>query len=1655
MHNGARYFYSAREQIAFVNEAIGWNHEKEETSSGRQTNKSEGTPSGRQTVARLKSPMGRPRQVEPEGKGPANLNPFTGEVHSAPPVVTVTQHYPKMLSKLTHAALLAFRDDVQYARTNGQQVNWTSLMTEAQREDITVRFSTESDADGVTWLADTEDIRAGEAEWRLWSFDDFIERALLVYPTQEANSMGDLEARARGINIKFSFEGVNEFLQKQAELLNRSRAIADAEAIIVGEVLRTFKTGRGDNHAKGWAEKVYSGKLMKGGPPKNLYVIRQRWDQFRKEMQSHTQNLSYYQVPPTGGASSGQSSAGTVARAPRTNTISPTRNSGGDSSGPRQRTEKKGKKEKPPLLTQYEGDPKDDPCYGCGRPGHTRVNCQICVGRHPDANFTSQPWANSPNGRAWKAKGKDTCPFREALNGEPVNLLFGGKAAKPKGKLPNYVLSAVHAPNDRSYTATGLIVICNTPVVIHVLIDTGCIFQANLISVDLSDKLRDLACTALEKATDREGSRRYMCRNLNRCTTVGLAKCSACMKVRKGSRDLTYDFSTEFLDTEHTFIPTTETICSGMLDTECQQTQGSHTFNLRLFDDGKEATIAATPDAHLHQIVSQVLPIRYDMIVRRQDAETHELFDRLPHHFRRKAYKSDYTALSSLHGDAESVITTEGISISHAQLMLNAIYSKDEFLDPVYDDQGLGMPDRDVEFPWEQTLANSTEGPTVPVIEGSGELQAQLRSLVHEFREIFRTDVTTQPALFEPMTVEVDVTKWHTTANRLPPRVQTHAKNEAIQQQVTTMLELNVIRPSKAAYYSQVHMVPKPNGKLRMTIDYRRLNDCTRSEGWPIPNIAQTLERIGARRPRFFAVMDLTSGYHQAPLAKASQVFTAFITAYGLYEWVRVPMGLKTAPSYFQKEMTEMLAGLLYAICEVYLDDVIVDGPTERQFVDNLRRVFERFRRKGVTLNPAKCRFGLQQIEYVGHTIDQFGKTFSREKLADALNFPKPGTAQEMKRFLGFVNYFRDHVRDISTLVQPLQKMVEGKYMKHKRLTWTPVLEERFEATRVAVAGCTKLWFMNPTLPIFLHTDASDYGVGAYLFQKGKDESGNEVELPIAFVSKSLTREQLNWSVFEKEAYAIVHACRKLEYLLRDVHFTLRTDHRNLTYINSAGSPKVHRWKLELQELNFDIEYVTGEENGVADGCSRLCARESAGANAVLSTLEGDRKLSRPMYNLIQKYHNRVAGHFGVRKTLEMMSKDKAKATEEDVTTFIRQCPTCQKLDARTHEVHAQPFTTATYEVMQTLNVDTIGPFPKDTKGNEYILQIIDTFTRFTELYAVPDTTALQAAYCLLDHIGRYGAPKFLRSDRGSQFVNEVIAELLRLVGTEHQLTLAYSKEENALVERANKEVNRHIRALTLEGRIRPQWSTFLPLVQRIMNASTHSATGFTPAQLVFGDAITLDRGIIISQDTGNSGKKYNSTTEWYADMRQAQTILIEEAKKAQKERDIYHMVNSDPHRTEFAVGSYVLVLYRTQPPTKLHTHWAGPMRVVHRAKNTYTLQDLITTETRDFHVTQLKQFVYDEMEVDPVDIARQDKEEFAVEKVINHRGDPKGSRKGLEFLVRWAGLDTDEDSWEPWEEMRNNAQCHLYLYQTKGLGHLLTKTQKDEAKASLTQMST
>ena len=457
-------------------------------------------------------------------------------------------------------------------------------------------------------------------------------------------------------------------------------------------------------------------------------------------------------------------------------------------------------------------------------------------------------------------------------------------------------------------------------------------------------------------------------------------------------------------------------------------------------------------------------------------------------------------------------------------------------------------------------------------------------------------------------------------------------------------------------------------------------------------------------------------------------------------------------------------------------------------------------------------------------------------------------------------------------MIHPLQEMIKaGNKTKVVRqpgrkpiqtIVWTSEADDSFEAIKAMINNCPKLFYIDDKLPIYLNTDASNYAIGAYLYQ-----IKNNKEVPIRFMSKTLTGAQLNWSTIEKECFAMFFSLTKFASLLLGVPFILRTDHKNLLYLNNAGSPKVTRWKIELQNYDFRIEHVAGVDNIPADVFSRLVIPWSAKPQIIsvlsdtseMNQIEGSVQvdvalchdpnscfhfedqqdifvLQHPSYSEERSkdiaLHHGPLGHFGVEKTYQSALEGGLEQINlrEDITEFIKLCPICQKMSYVRPVIRSLSFVLGGSKPMYKLSLDTVGPIDPDEEGYKYVIAFIDNFTRYTTLHRVKDTSAKAAAEALFEHCCTYGVPKEIQTDNGTQFKNSLVSNLTSLYNNKNNLSIAYSSEENGIVERVIREVNRHLRILTTGQDRSKQWSRFVPFVQRLINGSEHSSVKYSPS---------------------------------------------------------------------------------------------------------------------------------------------------------------------------------------------------------------------------------
>ena len=348
-----------------------------------------------------------------------------------------------------------------------------------------------------------------------------------------------------------------------------------------------------------------------------------------------------------------------------------------------------------------------------------------------------------------------------------------------------------------------------------------------------------------------------------------------------------------------------------------------------------------------------------------------------------------------------------------------------------------------------------------------------------------------------------------------PTRVD-HSMREHLDGMVDDMLRRDVIRPSVSPYAARVVPVQKKDGSIRFCIDYRRLNADTTRDSFPLPRIDDCLDALSGAK--WFHVMDLRSGYWQQELREEDRYKTAFTTHRGLFELNVTSMGLKGAPASFQRLMMVALAGLVWEICLVYLDDIIVFGRTFGESLERLELVLRALRRANLTLHPGKCSLFRKQVQFIGHVVSEEGVAPDPSKVSAVKHFPVPKSVRGVREFLGLASYFRRFIPRFADVARPLHRLLENS----SRFQWTKECAASFHALKERLVSAPVLCYPNFHNTFTLTTDASDVGLGAVLTQ---EEHGRE--RVVAYASRSLTKVERRYSVTERECLALVWATRR------------------------------------------------------------------------------------------------------------------------------------------------------------------------------------------------------------------------------------------------------------------------------------------------------------------------------------------------------------------------------------------------------------------------------------------------------------------------------------------------------------------------------------------------
>lgn len=839
-------------------------------------------------------------------------------------------------------------------------------------------------------------------------------------------------------------------------------------------------------------------------------------------------------------------------------------------------------------------------------------------------------------------------------------------------------------------------------------------------------------------------------------------------------------------------------------------------------------------------------------------------------------------------------------------------------------------------------------------------------------------------------------------------------------------LENDIVEPADSPWQSPLLILPKKDAGFRWVVDFRRLNKLVKpNSSYPLPKINPLLSNL--KGAALLTTIDIKDAYLQILLSPESRAKTAFyIPGKGQFQFKRMPAGLKDAASRWQKTIEQILADIIkeFGHILVYMDDLLIWSPEGKylQHRELIRRVFQRFVEVGLTINLAKCKFGLRSIKYLGHIIDQYGVRPDPAKITAVVNFPRPKSAYQISQFLGLAGWMRKFIPNFSTIAKPLhEQSVAGKT---RPIVWSMEHESAFLLLKERLVSAPVL--RNPDFDrrFKVYTDASSVGTGAILVQEFDDG-----EHAIAYASKLLKGRERNYSATELECLAVLHALEAFRPYLEGYSFDVITDHHSLLWLYKLKNPsgRLARWAMLTSMFDFTIIHRKGAMMKAPDALSRNpppddvdCPESTSSApkdvlevNVDLIDLDnGDD--GDPWYNSLKKKvqedpdsyskfalkdgylmklisvgpneplkwvqlipSNRrtqvlqeahdvpTSGHGGWYRTFNRVRRTAYwPGVKNDVKEYVTKCQVCQRVkkDRRqppglmgSRKIITQPF--------EAVSSDLIGPLPRSSQGFTYLSVTTDAFSKYVTLRPLRNKKAKKIAQLLKEDIFlRFGAPRLILVDNGSEYVSAEFKKLCQQFHTQIRYNIPYNPRSNP-TERTNQTAETIICCYVQENH--RKWDEWIPEIQCALNTSTSHVTGYSPHQIVYGTTMVLDgREHQLDADTPELTVRDAELTAEQEELRQKRIEEIREKLKQAHERNThrYNLRRRDFHystgdmvwRKNFVKSQKALGVSK-----KLASTHIGPYRVKARlGRVSYMLEDNEGNEDGPWHVDQLKRCI-------------------------------------------------------------------------------------------------
>lgn len=721
------------------------------------------------------------------------------------------------------------------------------------------------------------------------------------------------------------------------------------------------------------------------------------------------------------------------------------------------------------------------------------------------------------------------------------------------------------------------------------------------------------------------------------------------------------------------------------------------------------------------------------------------------------------------------------------------------------------------------------------------------------------------------------------------------ARLKLVHEELDKMLKLGVVVPSKSPWSSPIILLDKPDGSKRFCIDFRKVNAVTKRDAYPLPKVTTILDRL--RDARYLSSLDVKSAYWQIPLHKDSQEKTAFtIPNRGLFHFVTMPFGLHNAASTWQRFIDSVIGSDLEPQVFIYLDDIVVCTDSFELHLEVLKKIFQRLKLAGITLNQEKCCLCRAELKYLGYIVDERGLRVDPEKVEAIIQIPVPKTQKEVRQFCGTASWYRRFIPNFASRLYPLTNLLK----KRQKFVWDEETQAAFEDIRSCLVKAPILTCPDFSQPFVVSCDASAVGLGAILSQER--ELGEQV---IAYASRTLSRAEQKFSATERECLGVLWAIERFRPYIEGTHFTVITDHYSLLWLHNLKDPqgRLARWALRLQPYSFQLIHRKGKDHVVPDLLSRttppctdleilphfgtsrptnptqdlvneivfskeeeprddkwyfkMCknVKENAGKYP-LWKIEGEQlwkavreaKGKRPedcwrrvvpkgqRKKLCYQFHDKAtAGHMGSKKTtLRIQEHYYWPKLRQDVAKYVANCIICQTTkDSNMKPAGMMGARRGVDKPWTMIAADIKGPFPRSTAGYKYLLVVSDTFTRFPLLFPLRSATAATVAKHLENDVFLlFGIPRYLIVDNGTEFTGKQVKDLAK----EYKVKIMYNASRHPQpnpVERINKTIGNMLRAYIQENH--RLWDKELPKLGFALRSARHEATNFTPAYLNFG----------------------------------------------------------------------------------------------------------------------------------------------------------------------------------------------------------------------------